>query len=156
MRFIFNFRDNVDETCVLYHPWYFSFQSRTKTVAFLNKFRHNNYETVVVTEYNMFRSDFYESGKNAVSISFGWRTKTCDYFLIFVTMSTKLVYFTTRDTFRCNHERKVLHFIMSFVRIITKLWLLLSTMFFVLISTKVTRMLSPYRSDCERKVAIIF
>ena len=114
-----------------------------------NKFRQNNYETVVVTEYNIFRSHFYESDKNAVSISFGWRTKSCDYFLIFVTMLTKLGYFTTRDTFRCNHERKVLHFIMSFVRINTKLWLLLTSIFFVLIFTKVSRMLSPYRSDGE-------
>ena len=41
-----------------------------KCVAFSSKFRQNNYETVVVTENNVFCSHFYESDKNAVSISF--------------------------------------------------------------------------------------
>ena len=34
-------------------------------------FRQNIYETVAVTEYNIFRSDFYETDKNDVSLSFG-------------------------------------------------------------------------------------
>ena len=34
-------------------------------------FRQNNNETAAVTEYNIFRFDFYESDKNDVSLSFG-------------------------------------------------------------------------------------
>ena len=34
-------------------------------------FRQKNYETAAVTEYNIFRSDMYESDKNDVSLSFG-------------------------------------------------------------------------------------
>ena len=156
MWLLFNFRKNLDETWWLYHQWHFLFQSRTKAVAFSNMFRQNNYETVAVTEYNIFRFDFYESDKNDVFLSFGSRTKPCAYFLIFVGILTKLGHFTNLDTFRCNNERKLLHFLICFVRIFTKLCLKRNPKFFFLISTKVTRMLSPYRSDNERNLWITF